>query len=221
MKIKLSTAEVRVLGCLIEKELTTPEYYPLTLNALRNACNQKSNREPVVDYDGKTVARSLESLREKGLAVRSTGGGSRVPKYKHHFGSKFGFNPQEVAVMCILMLRGPQTPGEIRGRTGRMFTFENLDAVEATLDGLISQPEEPFVVKLERQPGRKESRYAHLFSGELEIKNVETTALLEPATQEILDENERITKLEDELKTLRIEFDELKQQFLEFKNQFE
>ncbi|HSQ20704.1 MAG TPA: YceH family protein [Blastocatellia bacterium] len=215
----LTPAEVRVLGSLIEKEITTPEYYPLTLNALTNACNQISNRDPVVAFDEKTVARALESLREKKLAWMVTGVG-RVPKYEHRFAETLQLAEQEVAVLCVLMLRGPQTVGEIRGRTGRLYEFKELEEVELTLQALMAaQP--TMVLKLPRQPGTKESRYAHLLAGEVQVEDREALPRLEPATLEIRKENERLTTLEQELAQVRSELGELKQQFLEFKKQFD
>ena len=215
----LTQVEVRVLGSLIEKEITTPEYYPLTLNALVNACNQLSNRDPVVSFDERTVARALESLREKKLAWMVTGIG-RVPKYEHRFAEALQLAEQELAVLCVLMLRGPQTVGEIRGRTGRLYEFKELEEVELTLQALLSA-EPALVVKLPRQPGTKESRYAHLLAGEVHVEEREAPARLEPATLEVRQENERIAKLEEELAQVRGELSELKQQFLEFKKQFE
>ena len=215
----LTPAEVRVLGSLIEKEITTPEYYPLTLNALTNACNQISNRDPVVAFDEKTVARALESLREKKLAWMVTGVG-RVPKYEHRFTEALQLAEQEVAVLCVLMLRGPQTVGEIRGRTGRLYEFKELEEVELTLQALMAaQP--PLVLRLPRQPGTKESRYAHLLAGEVTIDEREAAPRLEPATLEVRQENQRLTALERELAQVRCELDELKQQFLDFKKQFD
>lgn len=215
----LTPAEVRVLGSLIEKEITTPEYYPLTLNALTNACNQISNRDPVVAFDEKTVARALESLREKKLAWMVTGVG-RVPKYEHRFAETLQLAEQEVAVLCVLMLRGPQTMGEIRGRTGRLYEFKELEEVELTLKALMAaQP--PLVLKLPRQHGTKESRYAHLLAGEVQIEERDAITRLEPATLEIHKENERLTTLEQELSQVKSELGELKQQFLEFKKQFD
>jgi uncharacterized protein YceH (UPF0502 family) len=215
----LTSVEVRVLGSLIEKEITTPEYYPLTLNALTNACNQISNRDPVVSFDDKTVARALESLREKNLAWMVTGIG-RVPKYEQRFAESYKLAEQEVAVLCVLMLRGPQTVGEIRGRTGRLYEFKELEEVELTLQALMTaQP--PFAMKLPRQPGTKESRYAHLLAGEVQIEEREAATRLEPATLEVLKENERLSRLEEELAQVRGELGELRQQFVEFKKQFE
>jgi uncharacterized protein YceH (UPF0502 family) len=215
----LTTTEVRVLGSLIEKELTTPEYYPLTLNALTNACNQISNRDPVVSYDDKTVARALESLREKKLAWMVTGVG-RVPKYEHRFNEALQLAEQEVAVLCVLMLRGPQTVGEIRGRTGRLYEFKELEEVELTLQALMAaQP--PRVTRLPRQPGTKESRYAHLLAGEVQVEGREVAPRLEPATIEVRQENERLVKLEAHVAGLQADLETLKQQFFEFRKQFE
>ena len=161
----LNETEVRVVGSLIEKQLTTPEYYPLTLNSLMHACNQISNRDPVVAFDEKAVAQALESLREKNLAYVFYGSDSRVPKYKHVMPEIFHISQPEVAVMCVLMLRGPQTIGELRGRTGRMYEFADLAEVESTLENLAKREDEPLVAKLPRQAGKKDSRYAHLLSG--------------------------------------------------------
>ncbi|HEY3135966.1 MAG TPA: YceH family protein [Blastocatellia bacterium] len=219
MEQTLTPAEVRVLGSLIEKEITTPEYYPLSLNALASACNQISNRDPVVSFDEKTVARALESLREKQLIWMVTGVG-RVPKYEHRFTEQLKLAAQEVAVLCVLMLRGPQTAGEIRGRTGRLYEFKQLEEVELTLQVMMSA-EPPLVTRLPRQPGTKESRYAHLLSGEVQVEEREVATRVEPATLEVRDENERIARLEQELTLVRGELTDLKREFLEFKRQFE
>src|SRR4051812_7096821 len=168
MDFELDAAEARVLGSLLEKEIATPEYYPLSLNALVNACNQKSNREPVVNFDEDTVEQALERLRDKGLTSRITGRDVRVPKYAHRLSETFNFGRREAAVMCVLMLRGPQTTGELRGRSERLYTFDDLEAVEATLNRLAEWQPEPLVKKLPRQPGFKEGRYAHLLSGDVE-----------------------------------------------------
>src|SRR2546423_3578165 len=165
----LNDVEVRVVGSLAEKQVTTPDYYPLTLNALVHACNQISNREPVVNYDERTVADAVESLRAKNLVYIFYGAESRVPKYKHMMREVFALSPQELAAMCVLMLRGPQTVGEIRGRTGRLYEFADLPEVEATLEGL-ARRDEPLVAKLPRQAGRKEARYAQLLSGRPEVE---------------------------------------------------
>lgn len=221
MLVELSDIEVRAMGCLVEKELTTPEYYPLTLNALKMACNQKSNREPVVSYDDKTVVRAIESLREKQLALLVTGHGSRVPKYKHTFARRFQLNEQEVAVLCVLMLRGPQTVGELRGRTARLYEFSDLAELTETLHSLSARGEGAFVMQLPRQPGRKESRYAHLLSGEPEITEEVLALPREAAVRAVFAEDERIAKLEAEVQELRAELEELKQRFGDFKQQFE
>lgn len=221
MTILLNPAEVRILACLVEKESTTPEYYPLTLNALTNACNQKSNREPVVSFEEKTVVRGIESLREKNLALMVTGAGSRVPKYKHTFARRFQLSEPEVAVLCVLMLRGPQTVGELRGRSARLHAFADLSAVESTLTGLMSRGEGAYVLKLPRQPGRKEARFAHLFCGEPELAEPEVLVNSEPATLEVRAENERVTRLEEELTCVRTELEELKESFTQFRKQFE
>jgi len=168
------------------------------------------------------VARALESLRDKQLARMVSGAEMRVPKYYHLFPEKFGFTPPEVAVLCVLMLRGPQTVGEIRGRTGRLHAFADLAEVESTLQGLVDREEGPLVNQLPRQPGRKESRYAHLFAGEPEIPEAEEDeGPVEPATLEVRAENERVVRLEEEMHFLRQEFDELRAQFVRFKKQFE
>ncbi len=169
MKIQLSAEDARVIGALIEKEITTPDQYPLSLNALVNACNQKSNRDPVMNLDARTVQRTLDDLARRALAVDRSGFGSRVPKYRQLFcNTAFGslrFSPAELAIVCELLLRGPQTPGELRTRASRMHPFGHVDEVQAVLDTLASREDGPFVVRLEREPGRRESRYAHLFSG--------------------------------------------------------
>lgn len=221
MDVTLNAVEARVIGSLMEKQITTPEYYPLTLNALVNACNQLSNREPVVSYDEKTVVRALDSLREKQLVWMVTGAGSRVPKYEHRLTEALNLAEQEAAALCVLMLRGPQTVGEIRGRTARMYEFKELEEVEMTLQSLVSAEPRPLAVKLPRQPGTKESRYAHLMCGEVQIEEHAVAPRLEAATIEVHAENERIARLESELESLRQELTELKQQFLDFKRQFE
>src|ERR1700746_3156206 len=162
---QLTETEVRVLGSLIEKDITTPDYYPLSLNALVNACNQKNNRDPVMTLDEDSVRTALGSLQEKGLAGPAGGADSRVTKYEHRMQEVFNFDRREIAIVCVLLLRGPQTPGELRGRTERMYHFDALEDVVSTLDRL-AQREPPLARVLPRQPGTKESRYTHLFSGE-------------------------------------------------------
>ncbi|MGA9772644.1 MAG: YceH family protein [Blastocatellia bacterium] len=217
----LSAVEARVIGSLMEKQITTPEYYPLTLNALVNACNQISNRDPVVAYDEKTVVRALESLREKQLAWMVTGAGSRVPKYEHRMTEALSLAEQEAAALCVLILRGPQTVGEIKGRTTRMYEFKELEEVDMTLQSLANAEPRPLIVKLPRQPGTKESRYAHLLSGEVHIEEHAVAPRLEAVTLEVHAENERIARLESQVENLNQELTELKQQFLDFKRQFE
>lgn len=215
-----------MLGSLVEKQVTTPDYYPLTLNALVNACNQISNRDPVVRYDERTVTDAVESLRSKNLVYIFYGADSRVPKYKHMAREVFGLSPQELAVVCVLMLRGAQTVGEIRGRTGRLYEFADLSEVEATLDGL-ARRDEPLVAKLPRQTGRKEARYAHLLEGmpaveemdEAQASSSETRATSSRAAR--TNEGERVMRLEAEVESLRAELSELRQRFDEFRRQFE
>jgi uncharacterized protein YceH (UPF0502 family) len=219
----LSPEEVRVVGALIEKQVTTPEYYPLTLNALRQACNQLSNREPVVSFDEKTVAWALESLRERKLVRVVTTADGRVPKYRHVLDEVLGLKSPEMAVMCVLMLRGAQTVGEIRTRTERLYPFSALSFVETTLEDLMTR-DVPLVVKLPRQSGQKESRYAHLLGGEVEVPaetESATSPRVEAATLEVRGERERIARLEEELRAVRAELAELREQFGEFKKQFE
>lgn len=220
MNILLNEIEARVLGCLIEKSFTTPDYYPLTLNALTNACNQKSNRNPVMSLEETTVVRGLDDLRKKGISEKVFKADSRVPKYQQLFMSTFDLSRSQTAVLCELMLRGPQTGGEIRSRTERMNKFQDLDEVEDILSGLM-ETDTPMLVKLPRQPGQKESRYMHLFSGEYEIKEQDRPVTDESATIQVRSENERILKLEDELALLKNEFHELKKEFADLKSQFD
>jgi uncharacterized protein YceH (UPF0502 family) len=205
MDWQIDAAETRVLGALLEKEVTTPEYYPLSVNALVNACNQKSNRDPVVSFDEGTVDSALESLRQKGLAVRISGE-SRVPKHGQRFTEKFNLGRREAAVMCVLMLRGPQTPGELRGRTERLFEFDGLEAVEHTLQHLT---EMEWVRKLPRQAGSRESRFAQLLSGDVEFDVTEAA----PARSAAPAHDDRITALEAQLAELRREFDDFRKGF--------
>ncbi len=214
----LEEIETRIVGALVEKQLTTPEYYPLTLNSLTAACNQKSNRDPVVSYDEKTVTDALENLRDRNLVYVFYGSTSRVPKYKHMMPSVYELEPSEVAVMCVMMLRGPQTLGELRERTSRLYQFEGLGEVQETLDGLIRR-EDPLVVKLERQPGQKEARFAHLLSGEIDVEAL-AAAQATRASRGAVDA-ERIEKMDEEIVNLRSEIEALKQTFEEFKKQFE
>ncbi|HIJ94961.1 MAG TPA: YceH family protein [Desulfuromonadales bacterium] len=219
MNVTLNEIEVRVLGSLIEKELTTPEYYPLSLNSLTNACNQKSNREPVMVLTDEDVVRALDSLRFKQLSVISADGG-RVPKYRHLLAEKLGLMPAEQAIICELLVRGPQTIGELRTRGERMHTFSNLAAVEEVLQELM-QRETPLITLLPRQPGRKEGRYAQLFSGLPDTTLEESGAAPEAARIRVAAESDRITKLESELAAVRNELAELRQLMEEFKKQFD
>src|SRR3569833_2715030 len=176
MNIELTAIEARVIGCLIEKQVTTPDQYPLSLNALVNACNQKSNRDPVLELDERTVQQTLDGLGRKHLVVERSGFGSRVPKYQHRLcNTEYGtlkLDPLELAVVCELLLRGPQTPGELRSRAARMAPFSDVSEVAAALTRLSEREDGPFVVRLTREPGRRESRYAHLFSGEVAAGDV-------------------------------------------------
>ena len=217
MNIVLSDIEARVLGCLVEKEITTPEYYPLSLNALLHACNQKSNREPLMNLEEDAVRHALRALGEQALA-RSASGDSRVAKYEHRLSEVFNFTRPEAAVLCELLLRGPQTPGELRSRAERMHPFEDLSVVHTTLKHLMER--EPALVKLlPRQPGNKEARYAHLLSGDVEVR--EAPAEREVAAPKSVSENGRLTQLESEVTGLQREIADLKQQFAEFRKQFE
>ena len=219
MDTTLNDIEVRVLGSLIEKELTTPEYYPLSLNSLTNACNQKSNRDPAMALTEEDVVRALDSLRFKQLAVLSAEGG-RVPKYRHLLAEKLGLMPAELAILCELLVRGPQTGGELRTRGERMHPFGDLAAVEEVLQELLVR-DTPLITLLPRQPGRKEGRYAQLFSGLPECSEESSEARPEAARQRVVAENERITKLEEEVAVLRGEISELHLMMAEFKAQFE
>jgi len=171
MNLELTLHETRVIGCLIEKEITTPDQYPLSLNALTNACNQKSNRDPVLDLDEATVQQTVDQVAKKRLVSEQSGYGSRVPKFQHLFcNTAFGtlkFSPQELGIVCELFLRGPQTPGELRSRAGRLCRFSDVTEVEAVLAVLASREDGPYAIRLAREPGKRESRYAHLFSGEV------------------------------------------------------
>jgi len=215
----LDGIEVRILGALAEKEMTTPEYYPLSLNALTNACNQKSNRAPVMALEETDVVRALEHLLQLGLVTRSAAGG-RVPKYGHNLSGKLRLEPEELAVLAELLLRGPQTVGELRGRAERMHPLPDLTAVEAVLDDLTGR-EPPLAVKLPRQPGRKEHRYMHLLAGEPELGAEAAEAPPEAAALKVRAENERIAALEQEVADLRGELEALRQEMTDFKAQFD
>src|SRR5450755_3204989 len=218
----LSEIETRVLGSLIEKDITTPDYYPLSLNALVNACNQKNNRDPVMTLEEDTVRRALNTLQEKRLAGPASGADSRVTKFEHRLQEVFNFDRREIAIVCVLLLRGPQTPGELRSRTDRMYHFEALDDVISTLDRL-AQREPPLSAILPRQPGTKESRYTHLFSGEppelSEAGVVVGDSPARPAATPAA--TDRIARLEQEVAILRQELSEVQQQLASFRKQFE
>ena len=199
----LDAEEVRVLGALIEKEATTPEYYPMSLNALVNACNQKSNRHPVVNYDEEVVLQAIDRLREKKMAAVITGSG-RVNKYAQRFSELLNLGRREAALLCTLFLRGPQTVGELGGRSERMYEFEDLDAVEHTLDRLAEHESGRLIAKLAKVPGQKEPRYAHLLSGEPAEEAVAAAPGPAPA-------GDRISMLEAEVATLRLELSDLRQ----------
>jgi uncharacterized protein YceH (UPF0502 family) len=211
----LTEIEARVVGALVEKQLTTPEYYPLTLNALVAACNQKTNREPVVSYSDETVQKALDDLRERNLVYVFYGSTSRVPKYKHMLPQVYELEASETAVMCVLMLRGAQTLGELRERTGRLYEFSGIGEVSETLDRL-EKRDESLVVRLERQAGQKEARFAHLLCGEV------TVAAFTPRTSSVAEsKNEQIEKLQTELENLRNDFADFRREFENFKKQFE
>ena len=219
MNIHLNEVETRVLGSLVEKDVTTPDYYPLSLNALVNACNQKSNRDPVMSLDEDAVRQALGSLQEAGLAGPSHAGDSRVTKYEHRLQEMFNFTRGETAILCVLLLRGPQTPGELRGRTERMHRFETLEEVQSTVQRLM-QRDPPLAKMLARQPGTKEARYMHLLSGDTEKASVAGALAPEsvpshPATAD------RILRLEEQVASLQRDVDELKQQLASFRKQFE
>lgn len=211
----LTEIEARVIGALVEKQLTTPEYYPMTLNALVAACNQKTNREPVTSYTEQAVQETLDGLRDKNLAYVFYGSTSRVPKYKHIFGNYFELESSEIAVLCVLMLRGPQTIGELRERTHRLYEFSGLGEVNETLERLMKR-DEPLVTKLERAAGQKEARYAHLLSGE-----VVSYTPPERVSRGNSANDERLEKLEQEIETLKNELNLFRQEFEEFKKQFD
>lgn len=202
----LDATEQRVLGALMEKCKTTPDYYPMTLNGLTAACNQKTSRKPVVNYDEETVVLALNSLKKRGLISTATGGSSRVVKYKHNFAIAFPVLPSEVAIVCLLLLRGPQTPGELNTNSGRLYEFETLEEVQEVLEKL-SAGEMPYVVQLPRRPGQKEVRYMHLLGGTPEFDEEELPE--EPARRSVGELESRVSKLEHDLAELKEAFDKL------------
>jgi uncharacterized protein len=220
VSMQIGPLEARVLGCLVEKEATTPEYYPLSLNALLNACNQKSNREPVMNVDEDAVRQALHALADLGWA-RSAATDGRVAKYEHRLQEAFNFHRHELALLCVLLLRGPQTPGELRGRTERLYSFDDLDAVHSALNMLMKR-EPPLVKILPRQAGTKEARYMHLLSGEPEptTREPEEPMLADKPAVASGDE-QRFARLEDSVAELRTEIAELKQQLATFQKQFQ
>jgi len=215
----LDNVEARVLGALVEKDVTTPDYYPLSLNALVNACNQKNNRDPVMELDDDAVRRALASLQEKRLAGPAQGADSRVAKYEHRLQEVFNFARGETAIICVLLLRGSQTPGELRGRTERLFRFEEVADVLSALHRLM-QREPPLVKALPRQPGTKEARYAHVLCGDVEGAT-EIVSQHSPALSQAAGREERLLRVEQELAALRLRVSELEKTLLEFRKQFE
>ena len=216
MEFHLSEIEARVVGSLVEKELTTPDYYPLSLNALVNACNQKSNRHPIMNLDHDAVGDALQSLNEKGLAAAAGGADSRVTKFEHRLQEVFNFSRPEVALLCVLLLRGPQTPGELRGRTERLYGFGDLSEVQTALQHLMKR-DPPLVKLLPRQPGTKEARYAHLLSGDVIVAEPEP-----PAEAAALSNTaDRLARLDEQVAALQKETADLKQQLADFRKQFD
>jgi uncharacterized protein YceH (UPF0502 family) len=223
MRIDLDPIEARVIGCMLEKQITTPDQYPLSLNALVSACNQKSNRDPLMSLDEPTVQRTLDALSRRHLVLERSGFGSRVPKYQHLFcNTEFGslkLSAQELAIVCELLLRGPQTPGELRARAARMASFADVSEVEAALQSLLGRESAPLVARLTREPGRREPRYMHLFSGEPPPAVAAPSPAAEEPVQEVAAARleagtltNRVAKLEEQVRQLRAELDELKPQ---------
>jgi uncharacterized protein YceH (UPF0502 family) len=220
MNILLNDTEARVLGALMEKEVTTPDYYPLSLNALVNACNQRSNRDPVMNLDEDGARRALIGLDKQCLVRAVSGADSRVTKYEHRLQEVFNFDRHEAAIICELLLRGPQTPGELRSRADRMHHFDDLSIVNTTLQKLIRR-EPPLVKLLPRQPGTKEARYAHLLCGDVIVSEADTETVRVVPISPKPDESERVARLESEVASLRKDVEQLQQQFAEFRRQFE
>jgi len=206
----LDAPELRVLGVLMEKSKTTPDYYPMTVNSLIAACNQKTSRKPVVNYDEETVVLALNTLKKRGLVSTATGGSDRSLKYKHNFAIVFPVIPSEVALICLLMLRGPQTPGELNTNSGRLHEFESIEEVQEILERLASN-EPPYIVQLPRRPGQKEARYAHLLAGETDLSEDEAD---EPSAKPSGALEVRVAKLETELAELREAFDKLMKELM-------
>ncbi|MEJ6982548.1 YceH family protein [Pedobacter sp. P351] len=207
----LDSTEQRVLGALMEKCKTTPDYYPMTLNGLTAACNQKTSRKPVVNYDEETVVLALNSLKKRGLISTATGGSSRVIKYKHNFAIAFPVLPSEVAIICLLLLRGPQTPGELNTNSGRLYEFETLEEVQDVLEKL-SAGEMPYVVQLPRRPGQKEVRYMHLLGTSPDFDEEDLPE--EPARRSVGELESRVSKLEQDLAEMKEAFDKLMKELM-------
>jgi uncharacterized protein YceH (UPF0502 family) len=219
MNLELTPVECRVLGCMMEKSITTPETYPLSLNSLLNACNQKSNRHPVMDLDDTNVLDALDELRSQHLCFRVDVTGSRVPKFKYTVPQNWEFTGKHLAIICELLIRGPQTPGELRSHGDRMYSFLDLNEIEATLDFLTIQEEGPFVQKLPIQPGKKEARYTQLLGGEVDLEELNESQPI--IVQAGPSRNERVDELEQEVSQLKTDVEELKSAFAQFKEQFE
>lgn len=207
----LDATQIRVLGALMEKCKTTPDYYPMTLNGLAAACNQKTSRKPVVQYDESTIVSALNSLKIGGLISTATGGSNRNTKYKHNFAIVYPVVPAEVAIMCLLFLRGPQTPGEINTNSGRLHEFETLEEVQQTLEKLASESP-AYIKQLPRKPGQKEQRYMHLFAGDIEL--IEEEYVNETPFKGNSELEERLAKVEEELAELKVNFDKLMKELM-------
>ena len=214
MKIELTALEARVIGCLIEKQITTPDQYPLSLNALANACNQKSNRDPLMEVDEPTIQASVDQLARKHFVVEKSGFGSRVPKYQHRFcNTEYGtlkLTAQELAIVCELLVRGPQTPGELRTRASRMASFSEVGQVEAALESLRAREDGPFVVRLPREPARRDSRWAHLFSGAVAVAAIEEEPQAVALSGVAAETPARLDRLEEQVQRLREELEDMK-----------
>ena len=221
MEIQLNPIEVRILGALIEKQMATPDYYPLTLNSLINACNQKSSRDPVMDLDETQVESALDSLRNQRLVWQVKVQGSRVVKYEQNMANIADFSKSELALLCVLMLRGPQTAGELRTRTTRLIEFHGLSAIEHSLQKMMDHEKGPFVLKMPRQDGQKECRYAHLFCPVNEPGKTDDYDKMDHENERADDQNDRIQILEQQVENLYAELNELREQFLVFKKEFE
>lgn len=211
--VELTPEECRVLGCLVEKAITTPDYYPLTLNSLLAACNQKTSRDPVVQYSDDEVMIAIDGLKEKHLATRITGADARVPRFRHLMADALRVNQPELAALTVLMLRGAQTVGEIRGRTGRMYEFDSLQEVEDTLQALSEREPRALIVQLPRRPGEKEARWAHLLSGQPEVDMTTEAEPSSPRASRVGELESRVATLEDELAALKAEFQRFREQF--------